>query len=84
MSKTYIHTRDIFDISDQNIRGRYFDFCYNKALECGIECRCYVESNVPNIELWGSKCQLIKYYLVTLTKCSHKLDGVKRLISVIF
>ena len=42
MNKTYIRTRDIFNIKDKSIRKRYFDYCYNKALKCGLICQVHI------------------------------------------
>lgn len=83
MSKKHIHTYDIFDIKDVKINKKYFNFCHKEALRCGMQCRCYIKQPYMKLELWGNKYQFIKYYLNTLSKCSHKMNGVKRLASII-
>ncbi len=84
MVKTYFHTCDIFDIEDEVVRRKYFNFCYKKALKCGLKCRCIIENSFMELELWGSKYEFLKYYLKTLTKCQYKLKGVRRFISFLF
>lgn len=83
MNKVRIHTYDVFNFADDSIRMRYFDFCHEKALEYGLQCKCYIEGQYPKLELWGSKYQFVKYYCITLFKTKHKMDGFKRLISII-
>ncbi len=84
MAKTGFHTYDIFNNEDVVTRWKYFNFCHKKALNCGLVCRCNIKDSVPKLELWGTKCQFLKYYLQTLTKCQYKLEGVKRCISFLF
>ena len=84
MNKTYIRTRDIFNIKDKSIRKRYFDYCYNKALKCGLICQVHInEKHLPVLYLEGSKCHFIKYYFVTMFATANRMDGVKRLISIV-
>ena len=84
MSKTYIRTRDIFNIENENVNQRYLKYCYEKAIKFGIQCKKHMnEQHFMVLELSGSKYQLAKYYLVTMLKTSNKLDGVKRLISIL-
>lgn len=84
MSKTYIRTFDLFNIEDNKKRMRCFDFCRKKALECGLICRCHLESTNTKLFMRGSKWQFVKYYSTTLLKTERKIDGIKRLVSVIF
>lgn len=84
MIETDYHTYDIFDNDNENKRMRYFDFCHNKALECGLICRCILRDRYPKLELWGSRHQFFRYYLLTLTKCEYKSKGIKRWLSVLF
>ena len=84
MSKTYIKTSDIFDIKDAKKRMEYFDFCLEKALKCGLICKCHIEGTNTMLFMEGDKLCFIKYYLVTLLKDEYKIDGIKRLISIIF
>ena len=85
MTKTFIRTRDIFDIDNGSIRQRYFKYCYEAALKCGLQCvqRTNKDGFIV-LELSGPKCQFVKYYFKTLSKTTSKMDGVKRLISIIF
>ena len=84
MSKIYIRTSDIFDIKDAKKRMAYFDFCREKALKCGLTCKCHIEGKNTTLFMEGSKQQYIKYYLATLLKTKYKTGGIKRLISIIF
>jgi len=81
--KRCFHTYDIFDVKD-DIREKYFDFCHNKALACGLTCKCSIVDDIPRLEMWGTKSSFLRYYLVTLTKCEYKIGGIKRLLSFIF
>lgn len=84
MSKTYIRTSDVFNIENKIVNQRYSKYCYEKAIKLGIQCKKHMnEQHFMALELSGSKCQLVKYYLITMFKTSNKLDGVKRLISII-
>lgn len=85
MRKTYIHTCDVFNHGDEGARQRCFISCYKKALlnRGLINCVHYEDDRIT-LELWGTKYQFIKYYLLTLLKTEHKVDGVKRLISIVF
>lgn len=82
--KTYIRTSDIFNNKDVNIRMNYIYFCYTKALKCGLQCRLDIGEKFSTLLLSGSKWGFIKYYLITLLKTENKMDGIKRLISIIF
>ena len=84
MSKIYIKTSDIFDIKDAKKRMAYFDFCLEKALKCGLTCKCHIEGTNTTLFMEGDKLCYIKYYLATLLKNEYKIDGIKRLISIIF
>lgn len=83
MSKTIFHTCDIFNITDQKIKMEYFDFCYKKALECGLTCVCKDIGSTPKLKLEGTKWEFVKYYFLTLTKCDCKWKGIKRLLSFV-
>lgn len=83
MSKIYIRTCDIFDNKDVNVRWKYFMSCHEKALKCGLLCACHIEDEIMTLRMSGSKWQFIKYYSVTLLKTENKLNGIKRLISII-
>ena len=84
MSKIYIRTSDIFDLEDAKKRMTYFNFCHEKALKCGLTCKCHIEGKNTTLFMEGSKLQYIKYYLATLLKTEYKTDSIKRLISIIF
>lgn len=84
MSKNYIRTSDIFDIEDAKKRMMYFNFCHEKALKYGLTCDYHIEGKNTTLFMEGSKLQYIKYYLATLFKTKYKMDGIKRLISIIF
>lgn len=82
MKKIGFHTYDIFDIKDNDTRKKMFDSCHKKALKCGLQCRCIIDRDW-RLELWGFKCQFIKYYLITLFENVSKTYGIKRLVSFI-
>ena len=84
MSKNCIRTSDIFNFEDEKKRMKYFDFCREAALKCGLMCKCHVNGIKTTLFMWGSKRQFIKYYFITLFKTKYKVDGVKRIISIIF
>lgn len=84
MSKTYIRTFDVFNIEDEKKRMKYFDLCRKKALKCGLICQCHIEGMNTTLFMEGSKQQFVKYYSASLLKTKHKIDGIKRLISIIF
>ena len=84
MSKNYIRTFDVFNIEDAKKRMAYFNFCHEKALKCGLICKCHIEGTNTTLFMEGDKLCYIKYYLATLTKTDYKMDGIKRLISIIF
>jgi hypothetical protein len=81
MTKTYFHTYDIFDIKDEVKRKRYFDSCLKEALNCGLTYEYFMENSIIKLELWGSRLEFLRYYLKTLIKCQHKLNGIIRLAS---
>ena len=84
MSKTFIRTSDVFNIKNKSVNETYFAYCLRKAIKYGLKC-------VPNskdegiieLKLSGSKKQFVKYYLTTMFKTTNKIDGIKRLISII-
>ena len=86
MSKTYtyIRTYDVFNIKDEKKRMEYFDFCREKALKCGLICKCHIGDVNTALFMEGRKQQFVKYYLISLLKTECKIDGIKRLISIIF
>ena len=84
MSKIYIRTRDVFNIEDAKKRMAYFNFCHEKALKCGLTCKSHIDGTNTMLFTIGSKGCYIKYYLVTMFKTEHKLNGIKRLIEIIF
>ena len=79
---TNIHTYDIFDSKDKCDRQRLFDLCHEKALTCGLTCRCY-PGDIPKLELWGTKSNMLRYYFTTLFLCDQKIKGIIRLISIL-
>lgn len=81
MTKTKFHTYDFFDFEDAEKAMKFFNFCHKKALGSGLTCKCIIDDQFPTLELWGTKYQFVNYYLQTLTKCEHVLDGVKCLLS---
>ena len=78
-----IHTNDIFDNEDVSDRWRYFAECHDIALSCGIICTAHL-NDVPELEMQGSRIQMIKYYFKTLKLCDRKIRGVARLVSMLF
>ena len=62
----------------------FFNFCHEKALKCGLTCKCHIEGKNTTLFMEGDKLCYIKYYLATLLKNEYKIDGIKRLISIIF
>lgn len=85
MSKTYIRTFDIFSIENDKKRTMVFDFCHKKALESGLKCQCHLEGTNTKLFMEGSKWQFVKYYSMTILKHERKkIDGIKRLVSIIF
>lgn len=84
MSKTYIRTSDIFNIEDEKKRMRYFDLCRKRALKSGLICQCHIEGMNTTLFMEGNKQQFVKYYSASLLKTKRKIDGIKRLILIIF
>lgn len=85
MRKTYIITSDVFEYKDAEKRMRYFDFCHKKALEHDLVCRSHINGMDTTLFIEGTKINVIRYYLATVFKTEDKIiDGVKRIISVIF
>lgn len=82
MMTKMIHTIDIFNNKTMAKGQKYLDFCLEKALQCGLAYKCYTGSPFAKLELWGSKHAFVKYYFVTLLKCDNKMDGIKRLVSI--
>lgn len=83
MKKPIFHTFDIFNIKDDRKRREFFDVCHKQSLKCGLTCKCIME-DVMKIEMWGTKCQFLKYYFKTLLKCEYKWGGIKRLLKFVF
>lgn len=83
MRKTFIRTKDIFNNDDKCLRQKYFDICYRKALKYGIKCEKHITDNGFDLIMAGSKMDFIKYYLSTLLETESKINGVKRLFSII-
>lgn len=84
MSKIYIRTKDVFNIYDANFNQKCLNYCYEKALKYGILCGKTYNKKHWVLELAGPKHQVVKYYFVTMLKTTNKINGIKRLISVIF
>lgn len=84
MTKTMYHTIDIFDNVNPVTRMRYFDFCHKRALDIGLICKCSLKDRSSKLEMWGTKCQFLRYYLETLLKCDYKMKGFKRWFSFLF
>ena len=85
MRKIYIRTSDIFEYKDEVKRIKYFDFCYKKALKCGLICRCHIDGVNTKLFIEGSKWDIIKYYLITVFKTEdNTIDAIKRITSLIF
>lgn len=84
MSKTYIRTFDIFNIEDEKKRMEYFDFCRESALKSGLICLCHIDGMNTTLFMEGSKQQFVRYYSISLLKTKRKIDGIKRLMSIIF
>ena len=85
MRKIYIRTSDIFESKDEVKRIKYFDFCYKKALKCGLICRCHIDGVNTKLFIEGSKWDIIKYYLITVFKTEdNTIDAIKRITSLIF
>lgn len=80
--KVCFHTSDIFAMKPIKERKKYFDLCHKEALKRSLICKCIIENKAWTLELWGTKCQFLKYYWKTLIW--HHEDGwsgVKRFIS---
>lgn len=85
MRNTIIRTSDIFEYKDVEKRMRYFNFCRKKALKYGLTCRSHIGSKDATLFMDGRKINFIRYYLATVFKTEDKImDGVKRIISIIF
>ncbi len=84
MRKIYIRTSDIFDYKNAEKRMKYFDFCRKKALECGLVCHCHIDGMDTTLFIEGRKLDVIRYYLATALKTKDGMNGIKRLISIIF
>ncbi len=86
MSKTYTYIRTyvVFNIEDEKKRTEWFDFCRENALKCGLTCKCHVNGTNTTLFMEGAKRRFVKYYLITLLKTKYKIDGIKRLVSIIF
>lgn len=84
MRKIYIRTSDIFDYKNAEKRMKYFDFCRKKALECGLVCHCHIDGMDTTLFIEGRKLNVIRYYLATVLKTKDGMNGIKRLISIIF
>lgn len=84
MRKIYIRTSDIFDYKNAEKRMKYFNFCRKKALECGLVCHCHIDGMDTTLFIEGRKLDVIRYYLATALKTKDGMNGIKRLISIIF
>lgn len=84
MRKIYIRTSDVFNYKNAEKRMKYFDFCRRKALECGLVCHCHIDDIDTTLFIEGRKSNVIKYYLATVFKTKDGIDGIKRLVSIIF
>lgn len=84
MKKIYIRTSDIFSYKDEVKRMKYFDFCYKKALKCGLICRVHIDGRNTKLFIAGPKWDVIRYYLATAFKSDdYIIDAIKRIISLI-
>ena len=80
MQKTYIRTKDVFDGKSY----KHFGYCSRKAIKYGLDCVKHINKDgILELHLSGPKCQFIKYYFVTISKTDKKINGLKRLISII-
>ncbi len=84
MMKKYIRTSDVFEYKNEIKRMQYFNFCREKALKCGLMCRCHIDGINTILFIEGRKINVIKYYLLTVFKTEDGIDGIKRIISIIF
>lgn len=83
MSKIYIHTYDVFDISDPYKRQKMFTKCSKVALKCGLELRSVMKEGFISLELSGSKYQFVKYYIRTISVNENGMNCVKRILDII-
>lgn len=72
MKKVYIHTRDLFNTDTD---CEIFDACVNAAKRCCLQykAKAYIAEGIIELDLRGSKFNMIKYYALTM-----KLDGIKK------
>lgn len=85
MAKVIYRTYDKFNYSDNKEKEEVFEFCYKKALKCGLECERYVDENQNlRLYLYGTKLQLFKYYIITISKSDSKIGHIGRCIKVLF
>lgn len=84
MRKIYIRTVDIFEYKDAEKRMKYFDFCRKKALKYGLICSSHIDGMNTRLFIEGRKLKVVQYYLATVFKTGDGIDGIKRLISIIF
>lgn len=84
MMKKFIRTSDVFEHKDEIKRMQYFNFCREKALKCGLMCRCHIDSKNTTLFIEGRKVNVLKYYLLTVFKTEDGIDGIKHIISIIF
>lgn len=82
--KKYICTSDIFDITDGKKRMDMFNYCHRHALNLGLICQSHLDGKDTILYMTGSKSKFIKYYAMTLFQSENILDGIKRIISIIF
>lgn len=78
--KKMFRTYDAFD----SVAMRYFEDCKRKAKVFHIFHYAVINNDERILILSGNKIQFIKYYCTTLLKWHRKIDGIRRLISVIF
>ena len=80
-----IITCDVFNINDKNINIEYFKYCARMAKKYGVFDTFGVDDKgFPKINLRGRKISMVRYYFKTIFKSSNKVNGVKRLIDIIF
>jgi len=82
--KTFIRTMDIFDCKNEKKGMLDLRKCCKAALKAKLDFECVKDENgIPMLLLAGSKCDIIKYYILTLFVCENKFDGIKRLFYII-
>lgn len=81
----YIKTCDIFDIKDERMNTKCYTDCCRIAKELGVfdTLGICTKTYMPKINLAGRKDKVVRYYIRTLLKTDHKIDGIKRVIDII-